>query len=224
LIDPDRSRLERMTRGDASALAELYDAHAGAVYSLARRIVSVPEDAEDVTHDVFAQAWKTATHYDAVRGAVAAWLLMITRSRAIDLLRRRRSSGDGGKDVAAIPDPGPDVEYIAANEEQVAATRDAIQQLPDEQRRTLELAYYEGLTHMEIAARTSTPLGTVKTRIRSAFDVAAPRPRHAGRSRGRRSMIDDDPVDPRVLAVTVEPTGGVPAPTGPQYLLGAPTN
>jgi RNA polymerase sigma-70 factor (ECF subfamily) len=169
LIDPDRSRLERMTRGDASALAELYDAHAGAVYSLARRIVTVPEDAEDVTHDVFAQAWKTAANYDAVRGAVAAWLLMITRSRAIDLLRRRRSSAAGGDDVAAIPDPGPDVEYIAANEEQVAATRDAVQQLPDEQRRTLELAYYEGLTHMEIAARTSTPLGTVKTRIRSAL-------------------------------------------------------
>ncbi len=159
-----------MARGDTTALAELYDAHAAAVYSLARRIVSIPEDAEDVTHDVFAQAWKTAARYDAVRGEVAAWLLMMTRSRAIDLLRRRRrASGDRGGDIGAIPDPGPDVEYIVANDEQVAVTRDAVQQLPDEQRRTLELAYYEGLTHMEIAARTSTPLGTVKTRIRSAL-------------------------------------------------------
>lgn len=159
-----------MAAGDAAGLADLYDTHAGAVYSLARRIVSAPEDAEDVTHDVFAQAWKSAARYDPVRGEVAAWLLMMTRSRAIDLLRRRRrSAGDGGADPAAIPDPGPDVEYIAANEEQVAVTRAAVQQLPDEQRRTLELAYYEGLTHMEIAARTNTPLGTVKTRIRSAL-------------------------------------------------------
>jgi RNA polymerase sigma-70 factor, ECF subfamily len=168
-LKDDRARLEKMARGDTTALAELYDAHAAAVYSLARRIVSVPEDAEDVTHDVFAQAWKTAARYDAVRGEVAAWLLMMTRSRAIDLLRRRRTAGNSGGDIGAIPDPGPDVEYIAANAEQVAATRDAVQQLPDEQRRTLELAYYEGLTHMEIAARTSTPLGTVKTRIRSAL-------------------------------------------------------
>ena len=177
-----------MAAGDATALADLYDAHAGAVYSLARRIVSVPEDAEDVTHEVFAQAWKAAARYDPVRGEAAAWLLMMTRSRSIDLLRRRRrSSGQSGSDPAAIPDPGPDVEYIAANEEQVAATRDAVQLLPDEQRRTLELAYYEGLTHMEIAARTSTPLGTVKTRIRSALmtlrRTLSPDTSHAGGDR-----------------------------------------
>ena len=159
-----------MAAGDATALADLYDAHAGAVYSLARRIVFVPEDAEDVTHDVFAQAWKAASRYDPARGEVAAWLLMMTRSRAIDVLRRRRrSSGEGGADPAAIPDPRPDVEYIAANQQQVSVTRDAVQQLPDEQRRTLELAYYEGLTHMEIATRTGMPLGTVKTRIRGAL-------------------------------------------------------
>lgn len=160
-----------MVAGDTAALAELYDCHAAAVYSLARRIVTAPADAEDVTHDVFAQAWKNAGSYDLARGEPAAWLLMMARSRAIDLLRRRRPAppGRGDEAIAAIPDPGPDVELIVATAEQVALTRQALTALPDDHRRALELAYYEGLTHMEIAERTGTPLGTVKTRIRSAL-------------------------------------------------------
>ncbi len=170
----DRHILDRMATGDQTALADLYDRHATAVYSLALRIVGLPADAEDVTQEVFAQAWRTADRYDRARGEVAAWLLMMARTRAIDCLRRRRGSSGGGIDddrVAAIPDPGPSVEYIVATGEQVARVRAALGELPPEQRATLELAYYEGLTQSEIAERTSTPLGTVKTRVRTALDA-----------------------------------------------------
>ena len=168
----DLDAIRRMASGDESALAVLYDRHATAIYSLALRITRRPEDAEDVTQQVFTQAWRTATGYDRTRGAVAAWLLMMARSRAIDCLRRRDPARDGTADdsqLAAIPDPTPSVEYVVATREQVERVSEAMAALPDEQRRTLELAYYEGLTQLEIASRTSTPLGTVKTRVRTAL-------------------------------------------------------
>lgn len=161
-----------MARGDESALAELYDRHATAVYSLARRIVRHAEDAEDVTQQVFAQAWRTSARYDATRGAVAAWLLVMARTRAIDCLRR----GDTGRGVvtgddwlADVADPEPSVEHQAATREQVDRVKTAMERLPEEQRVAVELAYYHGLTQTEIAAQTATPLGTVKTRVRTAL-------------------------------------------------------
>lgn len=166
----DLDAVARMAAGDASALAALYDRHATAIYSLALRITRRPQDAEDVTQQVFTQAWHTAAHRD--RGAVAAWLLMMARSRAVDCLRRRESAREGTADdsrLPAIPDPQPDEEYIVATRQQVAQVSAAMAALPDEQHRALELAYYEGLTQREIAWRTSTPLGTVKTRVRTAL-------------------------------------------------------
>ncbi len=163
-----------MAGGDHAALADIYDRHATGVYSLALRIVRRPEDAEDVTQQVFTQAWRTAARYDHARGAVAAWLLMMARSRAIDCLRRHDAArSDDGNDshLAAIPDPGPSVEHVVATREQVEHARAALNGLSPEQRQAIELAYYGGLTHSEIAQQTSTPLGTVKTRVRSALQV-----------------------------------------------------
>lgn len=168
----DLQALARMARGDESALADLYDRHATAVYSLARRIVRHPEDAEDVTQQVFAQAWRTSARYDASRGAVAAWLLVMARTRAIDCLRRgdaTRGVVTGDDWLADVADPEPDVEYLAATREQVDRVKSAMERLPEEQRVAVELAYYQGLTQTEIAAQTSTPLGTVKTRVRNAL-------------------------------------------------------
>lgn len=170
----DFGAVTRMARGDEGALAELYDRHARPVYSLALRIVGRPEDADDVTQQVFTQAWRTAARYEASRGAVAAWLLMMSRTRALDCLRRRgplQFSADDEARLAAIPDPEPSVELMAATREEVDAVRVAIEALPEEQRTALDLAYFGGLTQTEIAERTSTPLGTVKTRVRSALQT-----------------------------------------------------
>lgn len=170
----DLAALGRMAGGEHAALGDIYDRHATAIYSLALRIVRRPEDAEDVTQQVFTQAWRTAARYDQGRGAVAAWLLMMARSRAIDCLRRRDAArSDDGNDsqLAAIPDPGPSVEQVVATREQVEHARVALGALSPEQRQAIELAYYSGLTHSEIAEQTSTPLGTVKTRVRSALQT-----------------------------------------------------
>ncbi len=170
----DLAALGRMAAGDQTALADIYDRHATSIYSLALRIVRRPEDAEDVTQQVFMQAWRTAARYDHSRGAVAAWLLMMARSRAIDCLRRRaaaRSDEANDAQLAAIPDPGPSVEYVVATREQTEHARTALDRLSPEQRQAIELAYYGGLTHSEIAQQTATPLGTVKTRVRSGLQT-----------------------------------------------------
>jgi RNA polymerase sigma-70 factor (ECF subfamily) len=164
--------IDRAARRDASGLEWLYDRYATRVYSLALRIVRDTADAEDVTQEVFVQVWTHAATFDASRGAVAAWLTMLARSRALDRLRRRGAGPQSGGEhdaLANIQDPAPSVEWMAANAQQVAAARDALATLPAEQRATLELVYFDGLTQSEIAERTATPIGTVKTRIRTGL-------------------------------------------------------
>jgi RNA polymerase sigma-70 factor (ECF subfamily) len=153
------------------AAAELYEAHAPKVYALARRILGDDSEAEDVLQEVFAQAWQTAGRYDRDRASVAGWLLMITRARAIDRIRAKRARPD--TEGRALPDqilapelPAPE-RLVAA--EDAGRVREALQALPDAQRTAVELAYFEGLTQSEIAAKLSEPLGTVKTRIRTAL-------------------------------------------------------
>jgi RNA polymerase sigma-70 factor (ECF subfamily) len=169
----DQSALARMARGDQDALAELYDRHARPIFSLALRILQDRTEAEDVVQEVFAQAWAQAGRYETSRGAVAAWLLNMTRSRAIDRLRSKRSRPVEAVDPETALDKMPgdgvpqDVQLLSA--EQVGKLRNALQELPALQRIALELAYYEGLTHAEIADRLEQPLGTVKTRIRQAM-------------------------------------------------------
>ena len=167
----DQAALERMARGDQHALGELYDRHARLVFSLALRILQVRADAEDIVQEVFAQVWRQSGRYDPRRGAVAAWMLTLTRSRAIDRLRARRARPETMTepgDTERVPDAGvpPDLELLSA--EQVERLRRALDQLPDAQRQALELAYYEGLSHTEVADRLAEPLGTIKTRIRQA--------------------------------------------------------
>ena len=168
----DREAIARVGAGDATGLEVLYDRYSTLVFSLALRILRNTGDAEDVTQEVFAQLWAQASRFDPGRGAVGAWLSVIARSRALDRLRRQgtaaRTTADPGT-LTAIPDPAPSVEFVAASAEQVTAAREALATLPADQRTALELAYYEGLTQAEIATRTATPLGTVKTRIRTGL-------------------------------------------------------
>src|SRR6058998_1679436 len=151
----DQAALERIARGDHDALADLYDRHARSVYSLAVRIVRDQADAEDIVQEVFSQAWRQAGRYDASRGNVAAWLMTLTRSRAIDHLRGRKvrpwETTQASAEVS-VPDLGlsPDAQAVSA--EQVVLVRTALDALPLTERMALELAYFEGHTHAEIAA------------------------------------------------------------------------
>lgn len=163
--------LARIAQQDQSALSTLYDRYARVLYSLAFRILGSVEEAEEIVLDVFSQVWKLAERYDPQRGRVDAWLFMLTRSRSLDRLRSLQrvskaveSSTEAAKTVSQtqISDPTEDV-LINERRDRVLA---AMQRLPTEQREVIELAYYQGLTHVEIAAKTGKSLGTVKTRIR----------------------------------------------------------
>ena len=168
--DPsDAALVGAMELRDADAVGRLYDRHASRLLGLADRILGKTGEAEEVVQEVFLYAWRSASSFDPSRGSVLAWLLVATRSRAIDRLRARRptvAAEPGGRDpLTDVPAAG-DVEEGSAAREWETICRGAIGELPSEQRRVLELAYFEGLTHQEIAERTSTALGTVKTRIR----------------------------------------------------------
>ena len=168
----DAAIIQRIAGGDRAAMAELYDRHADAVFSLACRIVRQPADAEDVVQDVFTQAWRQASRYDAERASAAAWLLNITRTRAIDRVRaaraRQRISG-GEERLELTPAAGATQEEQAIGGERAERVRAALSALGEAQRRAIDLAYFGGLTHGEIAERLAEPLGTVKTRIRSGL-------------------------------------------------------
>ncbi len=164
-------RVRRVAAGDEAALAALYDEHARPVYSLIVRILGDEGEAEEVLQDVFAQAWQQAQRYDAVRGTVAAWLLNMARTRALDRLRARRARPDRtaatpDQTLSALPAPAIDPADAIAAERDVEQLRKALHELPAVQRRAIELAYFEGLTQSEIAGRLAEPLGTIKTRIR----------------------------------------------------------
>lgn len=133
-----------------------------------------PEDAEEVVQDVFAQVWRQASRYQEGRATVAGWLVMLTRTRAIDRIRARRARPDQAMAIEPelVPgvvsqDPSPEAAAVSATE--ARTIRQNLAALPAEQRSLVEMAYFDGLTHTEIAARTELPLGTVKTRIRAAM-------------------------------------------------------
>ena len=164
--------MARVEARDADALAELYDRHAGRLLGLARRILGDSGEAEEVLQEVFLFAWRSASSFDPARGQALTWLRIATRSRSIDRLRARRPASRPEirslEEVAPADSPAADddVEGTSAARQWETICRAAVGQLPEDQRRALELAYFEGLTHQEIAERTSTPLGTVKTRVR----------------------------------------------------------
>jgi RNA polymerase sigma-70 factor (ECF subfamily) len=154
--------LRRLSGGDQSALGEFYDLYAGLVNGIALRVLRDATEAEDVVQEVFVQIWRQATRYDPVRGTPEAWICTMARTRALDRLRRRAARREEPGDAA----PGTSARPRA---EEALAVRQALDGLSADQRRALELAYYEGLTQSEIATRLNEPLGTVKTRIRSAM-------------------------------------------------------
>lgn len=171
-----------MANGDERALGALYDRWAAVVYALVVRIVGDRDETEDVVEDVFWQLWRQARRYEETRGAVSTWVFTVARSRALDRRRamRRRCEESASEaapgaahDAADAPvasgaagsDPAGDAEQ-AERREVVAA---ALHELPAEQREAVELAYFDGLSQTEIAARTGQPLGTVKTRTRLAM-------------------------------------------------------
>lgn len=165
------SILERIAQQDQTALGELYDRYASVLYAVALKIVGSAEEAEEVVLDVFSQVWRTAKNYDSKRGRVDGWLFMLTRSRALDRLRalkRTARAADASIEAEGIKFPqaytSPEQDLLI--EERRDRVQAAINQLPSEQREVIELAYFKGLTHVEIAAYTGKSLGTVKTRIR----------------------------------------------------------
>lgn len=160
----DCQLVARMAAGDHTAISELYARYAGALLGLALRIVKHRQNAEDLLHDVFVEAWRAAPTFDPRRGRVWTWLAVRMRSRALDLmLSARVARDDGDAALAAVPAGGapPSLEQLRV--------RDALAQLGSEHRRLLELAYVEGLSCSEIAARVAIPLGTVKSRLASGL-------------------------------------------------------
>ena len=161
--------IEGMAGGHRQSLEQFYDHYGQAVYNLVVRIVRGSADAEEVVQEVFFQAWRDAGRYDPARGTPRAWLMTLARSRALDsvrAIRRAHQIGEPGIE-RDVEDPSP------ARAEQFAdraLVRNALAALAPGQWRLLALAYYEGFTQTEIAARTGVPLGTVKTRIRSALE------------------------------------------------------
>lgn len=147
-------------------MTELFDQYSGMVYSVALRVLKDPGQAEDVMQEIFFQVWRNPDAFVAGRGSLGAWLAVMARNRAIDALRRRRPT-DSVDDVvlASSSDLGSEIERNRMMER----VREVMRNLPMEQQTSVQLAFFEGLTHSEIAAKTGDPLGTVKTRIRSAL-------------------------------------------------------
>jgi RNA polymerase sigma-70 factor (ECF subfamily) len=163
------SLVERVASGDQSALAALYDATNRLIYSLVLRVLGDMSSAEEVLMDVYTQVWRQAVSYDANRGAPLAWMATIARSRAIDRLRsgwqdqHRKESLDVLGDAPANA-TSPEESAVASERQRFV--REALDLLTPEQRQVIELAYYSGLSHSEIAEKLNQPLGTVKTRTR----------------------------------------------------------
>jgi RNA polymerase sigma-70 factor (ECF subfamily) len=161
----------RLRERDMASLEALYARYGSYVYALAMRMLGRSEEAEEVVQDVFWQLWKNETEYDPTRSAFRTWLFAITRSRCLDRLRRHRSRSDSelprGSGLGSTPADPEQEAILAERQKHVVA---AFQALPEPQRRVLEMGFFNGLTHREIAERLGEPLGTVKSRIKMGMD------------------------------------------------------
>jgi RNA polymerase sigma-70 factor, ECF subfamily len=177
--------VKRIAHQDESALSQLYDRYARVLYAVAFKMLGTVEEAEEVVLDVFHQVWRIAVKYDAKKARVDTWLFMQVRSRSLDKLRARERAARTpmvSLDAMEVDTPSPLVnpdEDVVINERRTLVIK-ALKQLPQEQQQVLELAYFQGLSHGEIAAQTGIPLGTIKTRIRLAL----------GKLRGAFSSFD----------------------------------
>lgn len=161
--------IHRIAAGDQQAMGRLYDESCGLVYSLALRILGDAADAEETTMDVYVQVWRNASTFDPGRGSAASWLLTLARSRAIDRIRsgasrKQREQGLDSLHNLASGEIRPD--QATAVDQARRMVRTALEELSPEQREVIELAYFGGLSHSELAERLGQPLGTIKTRIR----------------------------------------------------------
>jgi RNA polymerase sigma-70 factor (ECF subfamily) len=163
----DRRTVDRIAAGDEAALAEVYDEHAPLVYGLALRTTGDRGMAEDVTQDVFVNLWKQPHRFDPDRGSLRALLAAMARNRAIDLVRsrtaaERRDEHEGRMAAVTVPS----VEDDALRTERYEAVRRALAELPEDQRRAIDLAYFAGHTYREVATLLGIPEGTAKSRLR----------------------------------------------------------
>ena len=166
LSDPDTVLLAALGRGDEQAIAALFDRYSRLVYSIALRILRDASAAEDVMQEIFLRIWRDPTTFITTRGTLGGWLAVIARNRSIDVLRRRHPTGTlEDIQLKSQSDVYSEVEKYLLLER----IRLVVAQLPPEQRSVLEMAFFDGCTHAEIAEHTGQPLGTIKTRVRSAL-------------------------------------------------------
>jgi RNA polymerase sigma-70 factor (ECF subfamily) len=170
----DEDLMPLIAREDPLAFEVFYDRHAGAAYSIAYRIVGSRTAAEDVTQEALLSIWRSGARYDRARGSVRAWTLGIVRNRAIDMLRKESGRSPklaAGGDELLDRRAGEELtDTEAVRRETAQEVRGAIQELPQDQSRVIELAYYGGFSHSEIAEMLNEPLGTIKGRMRLAMD------------------------------------------------------
>lgn len=152
--------------GDQQAMGELFDRYSSLVYSVALRVLGDTGAAEDILQEVFMQLWRKPAVFDSARGSLAAWLAVIARNRAIDAIRKRKPETDIEDVIVSVE---PDFAGEAERNRAAEHIRRKLSEMPEPQRSALEMAFFEGLTHSEIATKTGTPLGTIKTRIRTAL-------------------------------------------------------
>jgi RNA polymerase sigma-70 factor, ECF subfamily len=165
-ISPDLAAVTALKSGDQSALAALYDRYSSVVYAVALRVLGDTGSAEDVLQEVFLQLWRNPAAFDVARGSLGAWLAVIARNRAIDSLRRRRPETDIEDVIVSV---APDLASEADRSRAAEKVRSVLGAMPAAQRSALEMAYFEGMSHSEIAAKSGEPLGTIKTRIRAGL-------------------------------------------------------
>ena len=165
-VASDADLVSAIASGDESAMGQLYDRYSAIVYSTAVRILGDRTTAEDLLQEVFMQLWRNPAAFDSNRGTLAPWLVAITRNRAIDWLRKRRPETlVADVSLAIEPDLASKTDFARF----AGKIRAMLDRMPKTQKDVLEMAYFEGLTHSEIAAKTGQPLGTIKTRIRSGL-------------------------------------------------------
>lgn len=162
----DMGLLTRIQSGDQEAMSALFDRYGTMVYSVALRVLKDTGEAEDVMQEIFVQVWKNPSAFVSGRGSLGGWLVVVARNRSIDMIRRRHPS----EPVESFTLPSStDLAHEAERNLLLKKIRGAMLSLPDEQKQSVELAFFEGLSHSEIAEKTGDPLGTVKTRIRLAL-------------------------------------------------------
>lgn len=162
----DGALIASVRAGSQEAMAQLYDRYSSVVYAVALRVLGDAGAAEDVLQEIFMQLWRNPGAFDASRGNLAPWLAVIARNRAVDLLRKRRPQTEITETLVSVE---PDLASETERGRQVEKVRAVLKEMPAQQRSALEMAYFEGYSHSEIAEKTKEPLGTIKTRIRTGL-------------------------------------------------------